>query len=391
MPALQKEGRARREEVVENEQKADMFHRAFFYKAPEKEREEEEEERPEPAFEWQPITDKEIYMAIAKLKPYKALGLSGIPNIVLMKTKYMIMPYLGPIFRATFKLSVYPKRWKVFKMVVVQKPERDDYSDPNSYWPIALLDTIAKVLSLCVKSKLAYWVEKRGMLLKYQFGGRPGRSTMDSLHMLVSFIKDAWRKEKEVAVIFMDVKGTFLNTIPRILVKDMRRRRMPEEVVKWFEQKLEGRKTVIAFDDFTSCMIPVESRLDQGCNTSGLCYNFYNTGQIEEAREKEGELAGSFADDTYMAVEGDSMEVAARKVEDMMRRRRGASEWAETHHSIYEIKKFVRMGFTRRRERDRQRQGKTKPATRPSIKVNGTSIKMETVHKFLGVILDQEL
>lgn len=100
---------------------------------------------------------------------------------------------------------------------------------------------------------------------------------------------------------------------------------------------------MIAFDDFTLQKILVESGLDQGCNISGLCYNFYNTGQIEEARGKDRELAGSFADAAYVAVERDNMEEAMRKVENMMRRKGGASKWAKTHYLIYEIKKFVGM------------------------------------------------
>lgn len=391
MPTLRREGGDRGDSVIANEEKADLFHKAFFYEAPEVETTLDGEGAVEPAFEWSPITDKEIYAAIAKLKPHKAPGLSGIPNIVLMKTKYMIVPYLGPIFRATFDVRAYPERWKIFKTVVVKKPGKDDYSNPNSYRPIALLDTVAKVLSSCIKTKLAYWVEKKNLLPKYQFGGRPGRSTTDSLHTLITFIKDAWRRGKEVVVLFIDVKGAFLNTVPQILARDMRRKGIPEEVVTWFERKLDGRRTVVAFDDFTSRDIPVESGLDQGCNTSGICYNFYNAGQIEGAREKDRELAGSFADDAYVAAEGDSMEEVARKVEDMMKRKGGASEWAETHHSIYEIKKFVAMGFMRRRERDGRRQGRMKPATRPRVTVNGTRIRVETAHKFLGVILDQEL
>lgn len=43
--------------------------------------------------------------------------------------------------------------------------------------------------------------------------------------------------------------------------------------------------------------ILVDSGLDQECNMLGLCYNFYNARQIEGGREKDGELAISFADD----------------------------------------------------------------------------------------------
>lgn len=230
-----------------------------------------------------PITNTEIYVAMARLRPHKAPGLSGIPNVMLMKTRYMLVPYLSPIFRATLALKVYSMRWKTFKTVVLRKPERDDYSDPNSYQLIALLDTIAKVLSSCVKNKLTYLAKKHNILPKNQFGRRPGQSTMDSLHKLTAFIKNAWRQGKEVVAMFLDVKDAFPNMVPEVLAHNMQSRGVSEEVVQWFEAKLDGRQTIIAFDNYKSDMIPVASSLDQGCNTSGICYNFYNTGQIEGA------------------------------------------------------------------------------------------------------------
>lgn len=391
IPALQETVEGRTTEVEENREKARLFHKAFFYDRPNDVDTHRGHQYPPPAFEWTPVTNAEIYAAVAKLKPHKAPGLSGIPNIVIMKTKYTLVPYLGPVFRATFTCGAYPERWKTFKTVVLKKPGRDNYGDPNSYRPIALLDTIAKVLSACVKNKLAYLIEKHDILPKHQFGGRPGRSTTDSLHKLTTFVKGAWRRKKEVVALFLDVKGAFPNTVPEVLAHEMRKRGVPNEVVGWFEAKLSGRKTVITFDDYTSATIPVESGLDQGCNTSGLCYNFYNAGQIEGAREREGELATSFADDTVVAAEGRNMEEAARKVEDLMEREGGPGEWAVEHFSLYETRKFVGVGFSRRKKRNRQRGGKSEPAQRPSITVAGIDIQVKPVHKFLGVLVDQEL
>ncbi|KAG5733033.1 putative 115 kDa protein in type-1 retrotransposable element [Termitomyces sp. T112] len=378
-PTLREEVGGRNVEVEDNEGKARLFHEAFFYEDPVEGEEEGDREVHEAAFTWTEITDREVHAAIEKLKPHKAPGLSGIPNVVLKKTRSTIVPYLGPIFRATFEHKVYPTRWKVFKTAVLQKPNRDDYSNPNSYRPIALLDTVAKVLSSCVKTKLAFFAEKTNILPRYQFGGRPGRSTTDSLHVLTSFVKDAWRRGREVVVVFMDVKGAFPNTVPRVLLRDMRRKGVPEEVVGWFARKLEGRETIITFDDYKSRRILVNSGLDQGCNTSGICYNFYNAGQIEGARGEDGELAGSFADDAYVddayvAADGGDMEEAARKVEEMMRR-----EGEVCGDGVLQ----AQGQGTRRRE--------AKPATRPTVTIGGTAIRMETSHKFLGVILDQEL
>jgi hypothetical protein len=67
---------------------------------------------PPPVCEFSPITDKQIHQAIAKLSLYKAPGLNGTSNIVFIKCADILILYMGPIFRATFSLKVYPDEWK---------------------------------------------------------------------------------------------------------------------------------------------------------------------------------------------------------------------------------------------------------------------------------------
>ncbi|KAF8580749.1 hypothetical protein K439DRAFT_1264349, partial [Ramaria rubella] len=67
---------------------------------------------PPPALEFHPVTDTQIERAIKRLSPFKAPGPNGIPNSVLIQCSDLIIPFLGPIFRSTFKLTTYPSSWK---------------------------------------------------------------------------------------------------------------------------------------------------------------------------------------------------------------------------------------------------------------------------------------
>jgi hypothetical protein len=82
------------------------------------------------------------------------------------------------------------------------------------------------------------------------FGGRPGRSTTDSVHMLVQTVKDAWRKGMVVSVLFLDVKGAFPSVDTRRLMHNMRMMGIPKEHAEWIMRRLNGRKTTLTFDDF---------------------------------------------------------------------------------------------------------------------------------------------
>ena len=63
---------------------------------------------PNNAFEYELITDKQIKRAVIKLNPFKAPGANSIPNAVIKQCTDILVPYLGPLFRATFDLKVYP-------------------------------------------------------------------------------------------------------------------------------------------------------------------------------------------------------------------------------------------------------------------------------------------
>lgn len=72
----------------------------------------------------------------------------------------------------------------------------------------------------------------------------------------------------------------------------------------------------------------------------------------------------------------------------MMTRNKGGIEWSKRHNCVFAMDKFALVGFTRKRENVG---GKMMPIRRPAITLEGQEIKPVGHHKFLGVLLDQEL
>ena len=65
--------------------------------------------------------------------------------------------------------------------MVLRKPGKPDYSDPAAYRPIALLNTIGKVLEAIVARRISDLAEDANLLPDEQYGARPGRSAEDAL------------------------------------------------------------------------------------------------------------------------------------------------------------------------------------------------------------------
>lgn len=81
------------------------------------------------------------------------------------------MPFLGKLYRATFRLKYYPDSWKEYTTVVLRKAGKPDYGLAKAYRPITLLNVLAKILLACMAEDMSYMAEKHGMLPSHHFGG----------------------------------------------------------------------------------------------------------------------------------------------------------------------------------------------------------------------------
>ena len=109
---------------------------------------------PRPRFDLNPVTNDQIHWAISKLGPHKAPRPDGILNVIIIQCADLIISHLGPLYCASLKLGVYLNQWRDSITVVIRKPSKSDYTVPNTYYPITLLNTMAKVLSACIAKDL---------------------------------------------------------------------------------------------------------------------------------------------------------------------------------------------------------------------------------------------
>lgn len=301
-PIRVSEAGGRERTLGSNEEKSAEFHRTFFL--PPSAAIVPSGPYPQPSYAFKPITDTQVRRAIKALRAFKAPGPDAIPNEVYKHCADMLTPVLGSLFRATFTLHYYPERWKVSDTVVLKKPGKDDYTVAKAWRPIALLDCMSKILSRCVADVLVYEAEQKSQLAHLQFGGRAGRTTTDSIHLVTKTIKDAWRRHHVASVVFLDIKSAFPAASPERLFHNLRMRGVPAEYVDWLRVKLTGRKTRLLFDDHASERFDIASGIDQGCPLSVILYAFYNSDLIDSADTKHGELAVGSMDDVALVVTG---------------------------------------------------------------------------------------
>ncbi|PBK59489.1 hypothetical protein ARMSODRAFT_899192, partial [Armillaria solidipes] len=157
--------------IKDNSEKGDVFRMAFFPPKPTISAVPRNIQYPPPAWEFCLITDEQVERTFKRMKPLKATKPGTIPNSVLVHCADLLAPHIGPIYRATFTQEEYPDRFSATNTIILRKPGKSDYENPNSHRPIILSDGWGRGLHATLNQDLVAWCEYTGIIPDRHFGG----------------------------------------------------------------------------------------------------------------------------------------------------------------------------------------------------------------------------
>jgi hypothetical protein len=111
------------------------------------------------------IIIEEMARTISRLLNNIALGLDRILNKALKTYRPLIAPWLVDVARACFTIGYYPRLGRSITTVVLRKEGKVDYLILGSYCPIALENTLSKILEKVIVDHIADTVEEHALLL----------------------------------------------------------------------------------------------------------------------------------------------------------------------------------------------------------------------------------
>ena len=190
--------------------------------------------------------------------------------------------------------------------------------------------------------------------------------------MLSEKIMNAWKERDVYSVVFMDVAGAFNNVHHKRLLHNLKKRRIPDFMVKWIGNFLSDRQR---FNGTDTERITIDAGVPQGSPISPILYLFYNADLLDVPGSRG--LSLGFIDDIAYGVQGESDVHNARELERMLMK---AEKWREGHGARFETMKYVLTHFTRSR---------TTPTA--NITITGTTIEPSQEARYLGVIFDRKL
>jgi hypothetical protein len=145
---------------------------------------------------------------LKRLSSHKAYGVDHVAYEALKMCQKSIAEHLVRIFNACIHLRLHPDRFKDIITIILRKPGKPA-DRPNSYRPIALLNTLGKVYERIIADRIKdIVIRHKDMLPDTQFGAS-GRSTTLALERLNHVIYEGWTSKKKVSLLGLDILGAY--------------------------------------------------------------------------------------------------------------------------------------------------------------------------------------
>ncbi|QKX57721.1 uncharacterized protein TRUGW13939_04840 [Talaromyces rugulosus] len=359
------------------EEKAETLRQTFFPPPPQADLSDiDGYEYPRP-IECPQITPSEIERAVRRAAPNKSPGADDITNGILHQTLDIILPSLHRLFNACLQQGYCPIHFKEAITVVLRKPGKDDYTQPKSYRPIALLNTLGKALEAIIANRLTYLADTYHLLPIRHTGGRKLASTDHAIHLLLQRIHEAWADGKVASLLLLDVSGAFDNVTRQRLLHNLRKRRVNQMLVRWISSFLDDRSTTLKLQEYTAPSAPIQTGIPQGSPLSPILYLFYNADLIDACKTENTEAVGYIDDASILAV-GPTAQHNCKTLKVIHRK---AEKWALQHGSQFAPAKYELVHFSR----------DPKANTTHSLRLPHATIKASPSCRYLGVQMDSRL
>ena len=113
--------------------------------------------------------------------------------------------------------------------------------------------------------------------------------------ILSESIHRVWKKGNVFSAIFMDVAGVFNNIYHSRLIHNMRKHKIPVEIIKWILSFLSNRTTRMRFNGIMTDFIPTPIGIPQGSPLSPILYRSISEEDIaNEVRAMDKLCKGSY-------------------------------------------------------------------------------------------------
>ena len=171
--------------------------------------------------------------------------------------------YLLELLNYIFSEGVLPENWKLAYIIPILKQGKDPM-DVKSYRPISLTSCLCKLFERILNKRLVWFLETNNCIHKSQNGFRKGRSTLDNLVALETYIHDAFVENKLLVSIFFDLEKAYDTCWSQLILNELHKFGLRGKLPLIISDYLKDRKFQVRVNNKLSKIFRQEMGVPQG-------------------------------------------------------------------------------------------------------------------------------
>lgn len=215
---------------------------------------------------YRPFDREDLKIAAARLRTGKAPGPDGIPVEAVKALIEADAEYVLEMLNGLLEGRRFPPDWKNGRLVLIEKAQKGPIGE-QTYRPLCLLNSMAKLFEALIVARLQTNLEDRGAISERQFGFTKGRSTlgaMEAVQEVANFANSGrWGTKEYCALVTLDVKNAFGSVSWKGIIHRLKETGVEEYIVSLVQDYLSNRSIELGEGEHFSmtCGVPQGSVL----------------------------------------------------------------------------------------------------------------------------------
>lgn len=213
------------------------------------------------------ISTELVNKAVAKMKPGKAAGPSGITSEMLKSSGNAGSIMIANLLNAIIRDGVVPSDWESSFIINLYKGKGDALERGN-YRGLKLLDHVMKTTERIIENI----IRDRINIDEMQFGFVPGRGTSDAIFILRQLQDKHIAKSKVLYFAFIDLEKAFDRVPRKVIWWAMRKLGLDEWIISLVKSMYVNTKSKVRVNDIFTDEFDVKVGVHQGSVLSPLLF-----------------------------------------------------------------------------------------------------------------------
>ena len=219
-----------------------------------------DKKNPTDNFAFKTVSENEVFKLIKSLDAKKAIGVDGIPPLILKLSAEILSKSLTKIINQSIRENNFPSSLKLASILPFFK--KNERSDKKNYRPVSVLSSLSKIFGKIFQNQIIEYIDSR--LSKYISAYRKAHSTQ---HVLMRMIED-WKKaldnKKYVGAILMDLSKAFDCISHDLLIAKLRAYGFEKSSLRLIYSYLKGRRQCVKINGTNNKYMTIKAGVPQG-------------------------------------------------------------------------------------------------------------------------------